>query len=62
MLPAYDVGGDWFDHAADASGAWLALADAAGKGARASAVSALSVAAFRAARQAGASLGRGERP
>ena len=32
VLPAYDVGGDWFDHTADASGAWLALADAAGKG------------------------------
>ena len=56
VLPAYDVGGDWFDHAADATGAWLALADAAGKGARASAVSALSLAAFRAARQAGAAL------
>jgi serine phosphatase RsbU (regulator of sigma subunit) len=56
VLPAYDVGGDWFDHAAHATGAWLALADAAGKGPRASAVSALSVAAFRAARQAGASL------
>ncbi len=56
VLPAYDVGGDWFDHAADADGAWLALADAAGKGGRASAASALSVAAFRAARQAGASL------
>ena len=52
VLPAYDVGGDWFDHAADADGAWLALADAAGKGGRASAASALSLAAFRAARQA----------
>jgi serine phosphatase RsbU (regulator of sigma subunit) len=56
VLPAYDVGGDWFDHAADEDGAWLALADAAGKGGRASAASALSLAAFRAARQAGASL------
>ncbi len=56
VLPAYDVGGDWFDHAADADGAWLALADAAGKGGRASAASALSLAAFRAARQAGAPL------
>ena len=33
VLPAYDVGGDWFDHIADRDGAWLALADAAGKGA-----------------------------
>ncbi len=56
VLPAYDVGGDWFDHSANADGAWLALADAAGKGGRASAASALSLAAFRAARQAGASL------
>ena len=56
MLPAYDVGGDWFDHSADREGAWLAVADAAGKGPRASAVSALTVAALRAARQAGGSL------
>jgi serine phosphatase RsbU (regulator of sigma subunit) len=56
VLPAYDVGGDWFDHGADGGGAWLAVADAAGKGARASAVSALSLAAFRAGRQAGASV------
>jgi len=56
VLPAYDVGGDWFEHAADASGAWLAVADAAGKGPRASAVSALTLAALRATRQAGGSL------
>jgi len=56
VLPAYDVGGDWFDHSAVPDGAWLALADAAGKGNRASAASALSLAAFRAARQAGATL------
>ncbi|MDX6475073.1 MAG: phosphoserine phosphatase RsbU/P [Gaiellaceae bacterium] len=56
VLPAYDVGGDWFDHSADREGAWLAVADAAGKGPRASAVSALTVAALRAARQAGGSL------
>ena len=37
-------------------GAWLAVADAAGKGPRASAVSALSVAALRAARQSDGSL------
>jgi serine phosphatase RsbU (regulator of sigma subunit) len=56
VLPAYDVGGDWFEHAADHAGAWLAVADAAGKGARASAVSALTLAALRAARQAAGSL------
>jgi serine phosphatase RsbU (regulator of sigma subunit) len=56
VLPAYDVGGDWFEHAADEDGAWLAVADAAGKGPRASAVSALTLAALRATRQAGGSL------
>jgi serine phosphatase RsbU (regulator of sigma subunit) len=56
VLPAYDVGGDWFEHAADDAGAWLAVADAAGKGGRASAVSALTLAALRAARQAGGTL------
>lgn len=56
VLPAYDVGGDWFEHAADDAGAWLAVADAAGKGPRASAVSALALAALRATRQAGGSL------
>ena len=56
VLPAYDVGGDWFEHSASYQGAWLAVADAAGKGPRASAVSALSVAALRAARQGGGSL------
>jgi serine phosphatase RsbU (regulator of sigma subunit) len=56
VLPAYDVGGDWFEHAAEPAGAWLAVADAAGKGPRASAVSALTLAAFRAARQARGSL------
>jgi serine phosphatase RsbU (regulator of sigma subunit) len=56
VLPAYDVGGDWFEHAADEGGAWLAVADASGKGPRASALSALALAALRAARQAGQSL------
>lgn len=56
VLPAYDVGGDWFDHVADADGAWLAVADASGKGPRASALSALTLAALRAAREAGGSL------
>jgi serine phosphatase RsbU (regulator of sigma subunit) len=56
VLPAYDVGGDWFEHSADDAGAWLAVADAAGKGPRASAVSALTLAALRTARQAGGTL------
>jgi serine phosphatase RsbU (regulator of sigma subunit) len=56
VLPAYDVGGDWFEHIADRGGAWLAVADASGKGPRASALSALTLAALRATREAGGSL------
>jgi serine phosphatase RsbU (regulator of sigma subunit) len=56
ILPAYDVGGDWFDIAISETGAWLAVADAVGKGLAASALSALAVSAQRAVRQAGGSL------
>jgi len=56
LLPAYDVGGDWFDHAANPEGAWLAVADAMGKGSRATSVSALALAALRGARRSGDSL------
>jgi serine phosphatase RsbU (regulator of sigma subunit) len=56
ILPAYDVGGDWFDIATSDSGAWLAVADAVGKGMGASALSALAVSAQRSVRQAGGSL------
>jgi hypothetical protein len=56
LLPAYDVGGDWFDHAENPEGAWLTVADAMGKGTRATAVSALALAALRGARRAGDSL------
>jgi len=33
LLPSYEVGGDWFDFVENRDGAWLAIADAAGKGA-----------------------------
>ncbi|HEV2820920.1 MAG TPA: PP2C family protein-serine/threonine phosphatase [Solirubrobacteraceae bacterium] len=56
LLPAYDVGGDWFDHAGDAAGAWFAVADAVGKGPRAAALSALAVGAYRSGRRRGRSL------
>jgi hypothetical protein len=56
LLPAYDVGGDWFDHAENPEGAWLAVADAMGKGPRAAAVSALALAALRGARRSGDGL------
>jgi serine phosphatase RsbU (regulator of sigma subunit) len=56
LLPAYDVGGDWFDHASNPEGTWLTVADAMGKGMRATAVSALALAGLRGARRAGDSL------
>lgn len=32
VLPGYEVGGDFFDHACNAEGVWLMVADATGKG------------------------------
>lgn len=56
ILPAYDVGGDWFDVSVSDSGAWLAVGDAVGKGMTAAGLSALAVSAQRSVRQAGGSL------
>jgi serine phosphatase RsbU (regulator of sigma subunit) len=56
VLPSYDVGGDWFDYAENSDGAWIAVADATGKGAAAASLSALALGAFRAARRSGADL------
>jgi serine phosphatase RsbU (regulator of sigma subunit) len=56
ILPAYDVGGDWIDHSATAGGGWLGLADAVGKGAQASAISAIALGAYRATRRGGGDL------
>jgi serine phosphatase RsbU (regulator of sigma subunit) len=56
LLPAYNVGGDWFDHAENPEGAWLTVADAMGKGVRATAVSTIALAALRGARRYGDSL------
>ena len=56
VLPGYDVGGDFFDYAANADGLWLVVADAAGKGNSAAALSSLAIGALRAARRAGAGL------
>lgn len=56
VLPAYEVGGDWFDHAENHDGAWLALADAVGKGADSTALSAIALGALRAARRDGATI------
>jgi serine phosphatase RsbU (regulator of sigma subunit) len=51
VLPGYDVGGDWFDYTENADAAWLAVADAAGRGAAAAGLAAIALGAFRAARR-----------
>ena len=56
ILPAYDVGGDWIDHCATADGGWLGVADAVGKGPQASAIGAIALGAYRAARRGGCDL------
>lgn len=56
VLPGYDVGGDWFDYVENADGAWIGIADASGKGARAAALGAVTLGAFRAARRTGADI------
>ena len=56
LLPSYDVGGDWFDFVENRDGAWLAIADAAGKGPTAAGLGAAALGALRAARRAGSEL------
>ena len=51
VLPSYDVGGDWFDYAENPDGAWLGLADCAGRGPRAAGLAAILLGAFRAGRR-----------
>jgi serine phosphatase RsbU (regulator of sigma subunit) len=56
VLPGYEVGGDFFDHACNAEGVWLMVADATGKGNMAAALSSLALGAVRAARRSGKGL------
>ncbi len=56
LLPSYEVGGDWFDFVENRDGAWLAIADAAGKGPTAAGLGAAALGALRAARRDGAEL------
>ena len=56
VLPAYDVGGDFFDYAGNADGLWLAVVDAMGKGNRAAILSTLSLGALRSVRRRGGTL------
>ena len=51
VVPAYEVGGDWFDYAEQDGQTWVAVGDASGKGNRAAALSALCLGALRAARR-----------
>lgn len=53
VQPGYDNGGNWFDHAENEDGSWLAAIDTVGSGERASAVSAVALGALHAARNAG---------
>jgi serine phosphatase RsbU (regulator of sigma subunit) len=51
VLPSYEVGGDWFDYVENRDGAWIAIADAAGRGAQAGGLGGVGLAALRAARR-----------
>ncbi len=53
VRPAYANGGNWFDHAENPDGGWIAAVDTMGSGARASATSAVALGALRAARNVG---------
>src|SRR3954454_7032688 len=56
VLPSYDVGGDWFDYVENRDGAWIAIADAAGKGPQAAGLASVGLAALRPARRNDATL------
>jgi serine phosphatase RsbU (regulator of sigma subunit) len=56
LLPSYEVGGDWFDFVENRDGAWLAIADASGKGPNAAGLGAAALGALRAARRSGHNL------
>jgi serine phosphatase RsbU (regulator of sigma subunit) len=56
LLPTYEVGGDWFDFVENRDGAWLAIADAAGKGPTAAGLGAAALGSLRAARRSGRDL------
>ena len=58
LVPAYSIGGDWYDHADNRDGVWVAVADAVGKGPRAAALSTVALGALRAARRSGMGIER----
>jgi serine phosphatase RsbU (regulator of sigma subunit) len=56
LLPAYEVGGDWFDFVENRDGAWLAIGDGSGTGATSAGLGTMALGALRAARRSGNSL------
>jgi serine phosphatase RsbU (regulator of sigma subunit) len=56
LLPTYEVGGDWFDFVENRDGAWLAIADGAGRGPTSAGLGAMALGALRAARRSGQDL------
>jgi serine phosphatase RsbU (regulator of sigma subunit) len=56
VIPSYEVGGDWFDYVENRDGAWIAIADGAGRGPLAAGLSSVTLAALRAARRNDATL------
>jgi hypothetical protein len=56
VMPSYEVGGDWFDYVENRDGAWIAIADAAGRGPQAGGLGGVALAALRAARRNDATL------
>jgi serine phosphatase RsbU (regulator of sigma subunit) len=56
LLPAYEVGGDWFDFVENRDGTWLAIADTSGTGPTAAGLGAAALGALRAARRSGEDL------
>jgi serine phosphatase RsbU (regulator of sigma subunit) len=56
VLPSYEVGGDWFDYVENRDGAWIAIADAAGRGPQAGGLGSVGLSALRAARRNDATL------
>jgi serine phosphatase RsbU (regulator of sigma subunit) len=56
LLPAYEVGGDWFDFVENRDGAWLAIADTPGNGPTAAGLGAAALGSLRAARRSGYDL------
>jgi serine phosphatase RsbU (regulator of sigma subunit) len=56
VMPSYDVGGDWFDYVENRDGAWIAIADAAGRGPQAGGLGSVGLSALRAGRRNEATL------